>query len=272
MKLLIREAVDITTAAAFTLLLFIIVISVPVIKLLAILLTPVPVIVLLLRHKVKTGIMAVAAAGLFVAATAGMKLGFLYLCEAGLLSILLGAAVKLGLKPIRILLVGTASQILSLLLVLFTNSREAEKDIISYITSMPSTFRALSMETLQQRQLYLQKGFSENDIDNLQLAFEQVIDFSGKIFPAIIIIVCMVKVFLIIKVVHRTLKNHDFGASYFMPVKFLDICQGIIHFFLWSLVLIYLGITREISWLQITGYNLCIITSGALFLQGLAGI
>ena len=270
MKPLIRYAIDITTAAALTLVLFIIAISVPIIKVLAIVLTPMPVIMLLLRHRMNAGVMAVALTGLLVAATAGLKLGILYLCDDGVLSILVGVAIKSGLKPLKLLIVGTASQIISLILVLFINSAEAGKDIISYLDYLLSAFRNLFMETFQQRQLYIQKGCSENDLGQLQLAFEQIIDFSIKVFPMVIIIICIIKIYLLIKVVHRILRNHDFGESDLAPVKYWDIYKGVVHFFLWSLVIIYMGVTREISWMQIAGYNLCIITSGALFLQGLA--
>lgn len=236
----------------------------PVIGTIISLASPVPIVILGLRHGIKWSVLSVLVVGLSLTLlisplqSLAVSLGF------GFLGVALGETVRRKLSLSRIMVWGTLASLISKLLLLLavmlflgTNSLTDNMDMLHKM-----------ME--QSIQLYSGLGMSAGQIELLQKTMEEMLRLLKIIFPVLLLLVSVLDTFFNYFICRYVLKRLDYALPAFLPFACWNIPKSLTVVLLAGLVLIVAGNHYNLALLANIGLNMQYFSMLLFLLQGFA--
>lgn len=226
---------------------------------------PLPVIVLIMRHGVRWGVMATIITAVLVGMFAGPLPAINIMALCGLLGIALGYSYRRRFSAVKAIVIGSTAGILALLVSLG----------ISFVVlgvnpiNMETEFMNKTIE--QAIMMEKEAGLSETELAEVRTMLEDGVSMAVKMLPAAFALAEIVLAyinFIVAGMVLRRLGETDLPTL--PPLKEWRMPGIVIYVFLLSLVGQYWGVTREIEMLNNISLNLHLLSLFFGFLQGLA--
>jgi uncharacterized protein YybS (DUF2232 family) len=236
----------------------------PIVGSVFVLLFPLPVVVLGVRHGHKWGIMATIAAGFFIAILLSPLQAMKFVIIFGLLGIVMGYGFRQNYRAIKTFALSTITSFFSIivsfgLLLALTGINIVDVQLRLVETTMSEII-----------EFYRGLGVSEEELTKLADSAHQL-EFVKFLLPsAWMIAAAMLNYvnFQMGKIVLKKLGHSNIPA--FPPFKTWNMPRETIYFLVAGLVMIYWGSTRNLDVLRGFGANLELITTFMLTIQGMA--
>ena len=235
----------------------------PFIGFLLVLFWPLPLIVLVVRHGLRWGLMAMAAAGILVGLLVEPLLSLRLVVAFAPAGLLLGWAFAKGLSGVRTFLLtllaavaGQAAAVGLLLWVTDVNPLAMQVDILQ--SSFDSSL-----------QLYEGMGMSEDSLAQARADIEQGMQMLNYLFPLVFILMGLFYAVVSYVAGGKVLKRLGQDVPQFPPFHEWRLPQGFLYLFGFALVGLYWGGTREITWLYQLSLNANVLAIMAGLLQGI---
>ena len=250
--------------AALTVILALAAVYLPVIGIAAALLWPIPIIVLVVRHGVRQGVMAAVVAGIIMAlfidpVTAlqmvisfmptGIALGWGFRCK--------WSAVKTFLAAFAASTAAKLAAVLLLLFVLGVNVFDIQIDVMKQ--SMDASV-----------ELYRSMGIDEAQLSEMSGQMERMAELVSLLIPLIVILMGMLDAVISYMVGSKILKRLGERVPVMPPFASWHLPRWILMLFGFALVGMYWGTTRELDLLYRASLNLNLVCIFAGFVQGLS--
>ena len=250
--------------AAITVVMALIAVYVPMLGIVAVLLWPLPMIVLIVRHGLRWGIMSVLVAAILTAVLVEPLISLRLALAFAPGGIALGIGYRRGWPGVRIFTVGV---IVSLA------AKMAALGLVFLITNIhPFTmqFDALTDSFQKSVEIYQSFNMTEEQIEQAKETFSQNMQLVKLLLPMVVVLMGLMDTALNFviggKVLHRL--GHD------VPVfpKFTEwrLPKAFLYLFGFSLVGMYWGTTRELALLYQVSLNGNMIATFAGIIQGVA--
>ncbi|SHK39683.1 Uncharacterized conserved protein YybS, DUF2232 family [Selenomonas ruminantium] len=235
----------------------------PFIGFLLVLLWPLPLVVLVVRHGLRWGSLAALAAGILVGLLVEPLLSLRLTVAFAPAGLLLGWAFAKGLSGVRTFMltllaaiVGQAAAVGLLLLVTDVNPLAMQVDILK--SSFDSSL-----------QLYEGLGMSEEALAQTRTDIEQGLTMLNYLFPLVFILMGLFYAVVAYVAGGKILKRLGHSVPQFPPFREWRLPQFFLYLFGFALVGLYWGGTREILWLYQLSLNANVLAIMAGLLQGL---
>ena len=250
--------------AAITVVMALIAVYVPMLGIVAVLLWPLPMIVLIVRHGLRWGIMSVLVAAILTAVLVEPLISLRLALAFAPGGIALGIGYRRGWPGVRIFTVGV---IVSLA------AKMAALGLVFLITNIPPftmQFDALNDSFQKSVEIYQSFNMTEEQIEQAKETFSQNMQLVKLLLPMVVVLMGLMDTALNFviggKVLHRL--GHD------VPVfpKFTEwrLPKAFLYLFGFSLVGMYWGTTRELALLYQVSLNGNMIATFAGIIQGVA--
>ncbi len=252
--------------AALTVIMGLASVYVPVLGMVAAVLWPMPVIVLVVRHGLRWGVMASLVAGVLMALLIEPTISLRMVITFAPMSLALGYGFFKGWSAIKILLVSfvvsIGSVLVGLALVLLMtgiNPLDMQMDMLK--ESMDASIN-----------LYKSAGLTEEQLQESVNQMNQAVETIKLLFPLIIVISGVVVSFMNYWIAARVLKRLGHSVPVLPPFSEWRLPRGVIYLFAFALIGMYWGSSRNISALYQVSLNLNMLATFMGLLQGLAVI
>ena len=236
----------------------------PVLGILFILIWALPIIVLVVRHGLRWGVMAVASSGVLMAILIEPMLALRMAISFGTVGLMLGMGFRKGWSGTRVLVLTLAVSILAKL---------AALGLLFAVTGMNPLH--LELDVLQQSfetsfQMYEAMGMDAAAIDKSRAEMAAGLQFVALLLPLVVVMMGLMDTaigyFLGGRVLHRL--GHDTPAL--PPFSEWRLPQAFLYVFGFALVGLYWGTTREIQPLYQAALNLNMLALFAGIVEGLS--
>lgn len=235
----------------------------PFIGFLLVLFWPLPLVVLVVRHGLRWGIMAAATAGILIGILVEPLLSLRLVIAFAPAGLLLGWAFAKGMSGVRTFLLtllaaiaGQAAAVGLLLLVTDVNPLNVQVDILqsSFDTSL---------------QMYEGLGMSEEALAQTKADIAQGMQMLEYLFPLVFILMGVLYASVAYVASGKILTRLGHRVPQFPPFSEWRLPQAFLYLFGFALVGLYWGGTREITWLYQLSLNANVLAIMAGLLQGL---
>lgn len=238
-------------------------IYVPVLGAFVALVWPLPIVILIVRHGMRWGVLALAVSAMLIAILAQPQ-ALLIVASFGLVGLALGHNIRTGYGALKTLLLTMAASIVSKValfgltaLVFQINPAAMQLDV------MRDAFAA-SME------FYRSLGLPEQEIaameDNLKRGLETI----GIVFPALFVIAGMMDAYINFAVSRKVLKRLGVAdMPELTPFRRWRLPWSVVYIYAFSWVGLYWGSSREIAALTQVSMNANMLAAVLGFVQGL---
>ena len=235
----------------------------PFIGFLLVLFWPLPLIVLVVRHGLRWGIMATAAAGILVGLLVEPLLSLRLVVAFAPAGLLLGWAFAQGWPGVRsfmlTLLAAIAGQLAAVgLLLLVTDVNPLAMQVELLQSSFDSTF-----------QVYENLGMNEADLAQARSDIEQGMKMLNYLFPLVFILMGLLYAAAAYISGSKVLRRLGHSVPQFPAIHEWRLPQGFLYLFGFALVGLYWGGTRQIMWLYQLSLNANALAIIAGLVQGL---
>ena len=235
----------------------------PFIGFLLVLFWPLPLVVLVVRHGMRWGILASLAAGILVGLLVEPLLSLRLVVAFAPAGLLLGWAFAKGWSGVRTFMLtllaaiaGQAAAVGLLLWVTDVNPLAMQVDILQ--SSFDSSL-----------QLYESMGMSGADLAKAREDIEQGMKMLNYLFPLVFILMGLFYAVVSYMAGGRILRRLGHNVPQFPPFREWRLPQAFLYMFGFALVGLYWGGTREISWLYQLSLNANVLAIMAGLLQGI---
>lgn len=236
----------------------------PVIGTIISLASPVPIVILGLRHGIKWSILSILVVGLLLTflisplQSLAVSLGF------GFLGITLGETVRRRLSLSLIMVWGTLASLFSKLLLfwavmLFLGTNSLADNIVMFHKIME-----------QSIQLYSGLGMSSEQIELLKKTMEEMIKLLKIIFPVLLLLVSALDTFFNYLICRYVLQRLDYDVPAFLPFACWNIPKSLTVVLLAGILLIMAGNHYDLALLGHIGLNMQYFSMLLFILQGFA--
>ena len=235
----------------------------PFIGFLLVLFWPLPLVVLVVRHGLRWGVMATVAAGILMGVLVEPMLSLRLVVAFAPAGLLLGWAFAKGLSGVRTFLLtllaaiaGQAAAVGLLLLVTDVNP------LVMQVEVLQSSFDS-------SLQLYEEMGVSGEELARTREDIEQGLKMLNYLFPLVFILMGLFYAVAAYVAGGKVLKRLGHRVSQFPPFHEWRLPQFFLYLFGFALVGLYWGGTREIAWLYQLSLNANVLAIMAGLLQGI---
>ena len=225
---------------------------------------PVPIILLGVRHGYKWSILATAVAGLLIAMLMHPLHAVSVVVGFGLIGIVLGYTIRAEYPPMKAVMWGTVASVISKVAVLAISAAVLGMNPLSMQTDV------LSKAVEQSVELYRGFGMAEENLAQVASNMKGLVDLLKVILPAGFILAAVVDTYLNFMIARTVLRKLGHHVEGFPPFKLWSLPRFIGYFFVFSLVGMYWGKSRELVMLYNVSANIQVLTSMFLFVQGMA--
>jgi uncharacterized protein YybS (DUF2232 family) len=235
----------------------------PVVGFLVVLLWPLPLVVLVVRHGLRYGVMAAAVAGLLVGILVEPLLALRLILAFGPAGIILGLAFRRRTSGVWAFgatlgaaILGQIMAVLLLLAVTNINPLTAQVDMLqsSFDTSL---------------QLYADMGLDEEQLAKTKADIQEGIKMLSYLFPLVFILTGLLYAAVAYSTGSRVLRRLGHDVPQFPPFAEWRLPQAFLYLFGFALVGLYWGGTRQITLLYEISLNANVLAILAGLLQGM---
>ena len=248
--------------AAITVIMGLIAVYLPVVGMAAAILWPLPIIVLVVRHGLRWGVMAAITAAAIMGILIEPMVSLRMLISFGPVSLMLGYGFRQEWPAAKILLVSLLAAVLALL---------AGLAVVFAVTSInPFTLQLdIMRESLEaSADVYRSMGMEEAQIAQTTKEFSQAMDTVAMLLPLVISASAIIITYMNFWISGRVLRRLGHPVPTLPPCAEWRLPSAFLYLFGFSLVGMYWGGTREIALLYQLSLNLNMFAAFAGFLQG----
>lgn len=234
---------------------------------LIILIEPLPIIIIGIRNGHKWTIMATVVSSIIIAMLISPFQGLKEMVGPGLIGIVIGYAFRMNFSMAKTIMWGIVVSLVSVVAVLTINF--AIMGVNPFI--LPSDFdekidSAIERSIAEQRN----NGAEEQQLDKMKQVMYSFVDLVKVIAPGGVIMGSVITVILQILIAKKILRRLGYNIDDLPPLKYWNLPNYIVYFFIISLLMRYWGESRDIVKLYNVGINLQSMTSFFLVVQGTA--
>lgn len=257
-----KSMVEGALLAAINIILSIIALYMPILGTFATLVWPVPIVILGIRHGLRTSVLSTVVAGIFVAILSGPFQAVTIVVSFGLIGIAMGWALKKNDEPFKVLGIGCAASLLSKIALVFLsmlmigiNPLTQEIEILKESLSMASEF-------------YKSMGMDPQTIKDTIDSFNRSLDMLPLVIPGIFILASIFDSFLTYVVTKAVLSRMGQKLKDFTPFWRWRFPEYTVAFFLFGNLLALLETYWPVGVLRSIGANLSLVFGFVFFVQG----
>lgn len=238
---------------------------VPIIGSFMALILPLPIIVLVVRHGVRWGIMSTVIAGVLISMLISPLQAISIVVVCGFIGVVLGYTYRKGYSAVRCLTIGSVSAIASILVVFAVS--------LLFINVNPMNIQMDMMQQAFEESLavYRSSGMSETEIADISGKFQAGLDTVKQLVPVTVVLAGLFETyinFIVAGVVLRRVGHMNIVTM--PPFKEWKLPWGLVYIYAFSLIGMYWGSSREIEVLLQVSMNFNMFASILSFIQGLA--
>ena len=252
--------------AAVTVIMGLIAVYMPVLGVVATLLWPLPIIILVVRHGLRSGILSVIAAALIMSALISPLNSIHLIATFAPPSLVLGYGFRQQAPATQILLTGLVSSIIGvglatglLMAVSGINPFDIQSQMSAMQEAMDSTFA-----------IYESLGMSPEEIQSNKDKFQMVFSMMSVLMPLAIISAGMITTWLNFTIGGKVLRRLGYQVTTLPPFDQWHLPKALLYVFAFSLIGLYWGSTHNIELLYQISLNANLLVTFAGFIQGVA--
>lgn len=257
-----KSLVEGALLAAINIILSIMAIYMPILGTFAILIWPVPIVILGVRHGLKTSILSTVVAGIFVAMISGPFQAVTIVVSFGLVGIAMGWAIRKDWSAFKVLGVGSAASLVSKVALVFISM------LIMGINPLIEEIVILKESLEMAGSFYQKMGIDPQTVETTIENFTRGLDLLPLIIPAIFIIASALDAFLTYIVTKAVLKRMGQQLKDITPFWQWRFPDYTVAFFLLGNLLVLLETYWPVGVLKCIGMNLTMVFGFAFFIQG----
>ena len=176
--------------AAINIVLSIMALYMPILGSFATLVWPVPIVILGIRHGLRTSILATAVAGIIVAILSGPFQALSIVISFGLIGIAMGGAINKKLSPFKVLAVGGAASLISKVILIFLTM------LMMGINPITEEINIMKESLLMAGSLYEKFGMDPQTVETTIDSFNRSLELLPILIPGIFIMASVMDTFL----------------------------------------------------------------------------
>ena len=238
---------------------------VPIIGSFMALILPLPIIVLVVRHGVRWGIMSTIIAGVLISMLISPLQAISIVIVCGFIGVVLGYTYRKGYSAVQCLTIGSVSAIASILVVF------AVSLLLINVNPMKVQMDIMNQAFEESLALYRSSGMSETEIADIAGKFKAGLDTVKQLVPVTVVLAGLFETyinFIVAGVVLRRVGHTNIVTM--PPFKEWKLPWGLVYIYAFSLIGMYWGSSREIEVLLQVSMNFNMFASILAFIQGLA--
>lgn len=237
---------------------------VPIIGSFMALILPLPIIVLVVRHGVRWGIMSTVIAGVLISMLISPLQAISIVVVCGFIGVVLGYTYRKGYSAVRCLTIGSVSAIAAILVVFAVS--------FLFINVNPMNIQMDMMQQAFEESLavYRSSGMSETEIAEISGKFKTGLDTVKQLVPVTVLLAGLFETyinFIVAGVVLRRVGHMNIVTM--PPFKEWKLPWGLVYIYAFSLIGMYWGSSREIEVLLQVSMNFNMFATILSFIQGL---
>ena len=252
--------------AAITVIMGLIAVYMPILGTIATLLWPMPIIILVVRHGLKSGVISIIAATIIMAALISPLNAIHLVATFGPPSLALGYGFQKNWPAAKILLTGFGAAILGVAVssvLLLAISGINPFDMETQVGAMEEALQeAISM--------YETMGMSPEQLAQLQEQFTMIFKLMGMLMPLAVISAGLLTTWINFAAGGKVLRRLGYQVASLPPFDEWRRPKLLLYVFGFSLVGLYWGSSRSIDWLYQLSLNANLLATFGGFLQGIA--
>ncbi len=257
-----KSLVEGALLAAINVILSIMAIYMPILGTFATLIWPVPIVILGIRHGLKTSILSTVVAGIFVAILSGPFQAITIIVSFGLIGIAMGWAIKKDLSPFKVLSVGSATSLISKVALVFISM------FMMGINPLTEEITVLKESLSMAGSFYQKMGIDPQTVETTIEGFTRSLDLLPLIVPGIFIMASALDAFLTYIVTKAILSRMGQKLKDLTPFWLWRFPDYTVAFFLLGNLLVLLETYWPVGVLKAVGMNLALVFGFAFFVQG----
>lgn len=238
---------------------------IPIIGSLVAFILPLPIVVLVVRHGVRWGIMSTVIAGVLIAMLISPLQAISIVVVCGFIGVVLGYTYRKGYGAVRCLAISSASAIVSILVVM------AVSLLLIQVNPMDIQMDVMNQAFDESLEVYRSSGMSEAEIAAAAEKFKNGLETVKQLVPVTIILAGLFETyinFIVSGIVLRRIGNKNIPQL--PPFKEWKLPVILVYIYAFSLIGMYWGASREIELLTNASMNFNMFASILAFIQGLA--
>ncbi len=257
-----KSLVEGALLAAINVILSIMALYMPILGTFATLIWPVPIVILGVRHGIRTSFLSMIVAGIIVAIISGPFQAITIVVSFGLIGLAMGWAIKKDFSPFKILAVGGAASLVSKIALVFISM------LMMGINPLTEEINALKESLLIAGSFYEKMGMDPKTIETTIESFKRGLELLPLIIPGIFIMASALDAFLTYIVTKAVLSRMGQKLRDFTPFWLWRFPEYTVAAFLAGNLLVLLETYWPIGVLKAIGMNLVLVFGFILFVQG----
>jgi len=248
--------------AAINIILSIMAIYMPILGTFATLIWPVPIVILGIRHGLRTSILATVVAGIIVAILSGPFQALSIVISLGLIGIAMGWAINKKLSPFKVLTIGGAASLVSKIILIFLTM------LMMGINPITEEINILKESFSMAGELYEKFGIDSGTVETTIEGINKSLELMPIVIPGIFIMASAIDTFLTYIVTKAVLVRMGQKLEDLTPFwlwKFPDFTAA---FFLFGHLLVMLETYWPVGVLKAIGMNIVLVFGFAFYIEG----
>lgn len=251
---------------AITVIMALIAVYLPVLGIAATMLWPLPIIVLIVRHGIKYGMLSVGAAGVIMSICISPLSAVHMVAAFGPTSLALGQGFRQGLTASRILAYGLVASLAGVFLT---------AGLTYAMTGINPLAMSEQINTMKESaeaafQLYETVGMEQAELERTKDEFMKSMDYVSLLLPVVLLLSGMLTAWLNFAVGGKVLRRLGHSVATLPELDDWHLPKVLLYIFGFALVGLYWGSTRDIELLQQVSLNAYVLCTLAGFVQGTA--
>lgn len=257
-----KSLVEGALLAAINIILSIMAIYMPILGTFATLIWPVPIVILGIRHGLKTSILSTVVAGIFVAILSGPFQAVSIVISFGLVGIAMGWAINKNLSPFKVLSIGGAASLISKVALIFITM------LMIGINPLTEEINLLKESLSVAGSFYEKMGMDPQTVETTIESFTRSLEFLPLVIPGIFIMASALDTFLTYIVTKAVLSRMGQKLEDLTPFWLWRFPDFTVALFLFGNLLVLLETYWPVGVLKSIGMNLTLVFGFAFFIQG----
>jgi len=251
--------------SAITVVMALVGVYVPILGTVAALIWPLPMVILIVRHGLRWGVMAVAVAAVLMAILLEPLLSLRMVVAFAPVGIALGLGYRKGFSAGKLLCVTIAVSIVAKVAVIL---------LVMFVTNI-NPF-AMQLDTMKEAfsgslDMYRGLNMSEAQLAEAETNFSATLEILSMLFPLIVILMGLFDAYVNFWVAGKVLRKlGQSGLPELAPFSEWHLSSFFLYLYGFGLVGMYWGGTRQIQWLYQLSFNANLLASFFGLIQGLA--
>lgn len=257
-----RSMVEGALLSAITIILSLFSLYVPVLGLVASLVWPVPIVILGIRHGLRTSILSTAVAGILVAMLEGPTQAFTVVLGFGFIGVTMGWAIGKDYPPLKVMILGGAASLISkVVLILISLYIMGINPLSEEISAMRESLSLIS-------NMYKGMGMNPETVKSVTESFGKMLDLMALAIPGILVLASVLDAFLNYQVTKVILSRLGQKIRDFTPFWQWRFPAYAVFFFLLGVLLTMMEVYWPRGVLKFIGLNLQVVFYFVFLIEG----